>query len=79
MARKEVSIAFKRDIRKVGSSMGIAIPREILEVMGATPYEKYPVVLKVFEGKHGKFIAIWADEEKLQKLEKGETAQSEEE
>ena len=58
-------VKFKRKISPIGNSIGITLPRELLDYLEAS--EGIELALSGFKGKHGKFIAIWKDKNDLDK------------
>lgn len=54
-------VTFKRKIGQTGNSVGITLPKELLEYINAS--EGTEIALAGFNGKHGKFIAVWKKNE----------------
>jgi len=57
---KEETVSFKRKLGAIGGSIGITIPKELSEFLSIK--EGSEVRLAGFNGKYGKYIAMWVDE-----------------
>ena len=55
--KEKKGILFKKTIYKSGGSLAITLPQEICEYLEAE--ENTELELGAYDGKHGKFIAIW--------------------
>lgn len=51
---------FNRKIVYVGTSKGIIVPPDVLEYLEID--EGTDIVLKIEEGKHGKYFSVWKKE-----------------
>jgi hypothetical protein len=54
-------VSFKRKLSQLGGSFVVAIPKELLEFLNATEGTEFR--LAGYNGKHGKYIALWKDGE----------------
>jgi len=57
----ENGVSFKRKISPIGASLGVTIPKELYEFLGIN--EGDSVRLCGYNGKHGKYLALWVDED----------------
>lgn len=48
---------FNRELKKVGGSHVLIVPRDIVVWLGLNDAEQ--VVIRPDEGKHGKFMSLW--------------------
>lgn len=48
---------FERKVIRVGSSLAIVIPNDVVKYMNLD--EKTEILIRPEEGKHGKFVAFW--------------------
>lgn len=55
-------IKFKRNVFATGDSLGITIPKEIVEWLGLSKGDE--VILTPDEGKHGKFAALFKEKKR---------------
>jgi len=59
MEEKMEKIKFKRSVFATGDSLGITIPKEIIEWLGLSKGDE--LTLTPDSGKHGKFAAIFKE------------------
>jgi len=56
----EIGVSFKRKLSPIGGSIGVTIPKELSEFLGIS--EGSDLRMAGYNGKHGKYIALWAEE-----------------
>jgi putative transposon-encoded protein len=57
---KNETVLFKRKLTPIGGSLGITIPKEVIEFLGIK--EGSEICLSGYNGKHGKYVAFWVGE-----------------
>ena len=53
------TVQFKRKITPIGGSVGITLPKELMEFLAAE--NSTELILAGAKGKHGRYIAIWKE------------------
>ena len=56
-------VQFKRKLSPTGDSLKITIPKELLTFLGAENGTE--LTLSGYNGKYGKYIAVWVSEEAM--------------